>query len=82
MRENIQEILDKLCEAIRLTDAGGYAFGNNALKELRFIPEREIVRPIFEDGAGSDGYYDVNVACDSGIAMIMDIVRQFVMKMW
>lgn len=82
MTENKQEIMDKLCEAIRLTSAGGNMYGNNALEKLEFIPDREIVRPIFEDGTGSDGYYDVNVACDSGIAMIMDVVKQFVMKMW
>ena len=43
----------------------------------------ETVRPIFEDGCGEAfGYYDVNVSMDSGIAIIMDVVNQFVRKMW
>jgi len=82
MYENKQAIMDKLCEAIRLTAAGGNQWGNNALAELKYIPDREVVKPVFEDGAGADGYYEVNVACDSGIAMIMDVVNQFVKKMW
>lgn len=86
--ENKQCILDKMVEAIRLTSAGGIKYGNNALVELKFIPSivnenrGDVVRPIFEDGTGVNGYYDVNVDCDSGIAMIMDVVNQFVKKMW
>lgn len=84
MRENKQEICNAFCEALRLTTNAG---GSNALKELRYLPEgngiySEVVRPIFENGCGEDGYYDVNVSCDSGTAMIYDIVRQFVNKVW
>lgn len=85
--ENKQCILDKMVEAIRLTSAGGIKHGGNALTELRFIPSIEngnrgdVVRPIFEDGTGENGYYDINVDCDSGIAVIMDVVNQFVRKM-
>ncbi len=82
--ENKQAICDAMCAAIRLTDSGG---SGNALKELRYIPDgngiySEVVRPIFADGTGEDGWYDVNVGCDSGIAVIMDIVNQFVRKVW
>lgn len=77
--ENKQKICDLMCAAIRETLAGGTG---NALAELRYDPDTERVRPIFEDGTGADGYYDINVACDSGIAVIMDIVRQFVREVW
>lgn len=89
MKENKQEICDKLLEALRATSAAG-AIENNDLVELRYIKEEngdEIVRPIFRDGAGKPhskygGYYDVNVTGDSGIAVIMDVVKQFVCHMW
>lgn len=82
--ENKQAICDALCVALVLTDNAGR---NNALKRLIYMPEgngyySEVVRPVFEDGTGEDGYYDVNVACDSGTAMIQDIVRQFVQRVW
>lgn len=84
MMENKQMICDALCEALRLTSNAGTG---NALAELRYIPEgngmySEVVRPIFENGTGEDGWYDVNVGADSGTAMISDIVRQFVDRVW
>lgn len=88
MREDKQKICDLFCETLRATLNAGYP-GGNPLVELRYIkkPEGkpqydEIVRPIFADGTGEDGYFDVNVSWDSGTAMIMDIVSQFVRKMW
>ena len=82
--ENKQAICDSFCATIRMTYNGG---SGNALKELRYIPEgngfySEVVRPVFEDGTGEDGYYDINVACDSGTAMIQDIARQFIERVW
>ena len=82
--ENKQAICDSMCATIRMTSNGGRG---NALKELRYIPEgnghfSEVVRPIFENGAGEDGYYDINVAMDSGTAMIMDITNQFIRRIW
>ena len=82
--ENKQKICDALCETIRLTANGGRG---NALKELRYIPEgdghySEVVRPIFEDGTGTNGWYDINVAMDSGTAMIVDIANQFIRRTW
>lgn len=79
--ENIQKALDLYCEAIRQTRAGGMG---NALKELRYINAgtKQIVRPIFEDGDGIDGYYDVDVSADSGIAVLMDVTKRFVRRMW
>lgn len=52
------------------------------LSELRyFIKEgSEIVRPIFENGAGERGEYDVIVTSDSGAAIIVDITAQFVAR--
>ena len=42
----------------------------------------EVVRPIFEDGTGEDGWYDINVSMDSGTAVITDIINQFVSRTW
>ena len=80
--ENKQDVCNKMCEAIRATNASKLG---GALKELRYMKLEdgtEVVRPIFEDGTGSDGYYDVDVTWDSGIAIIMDITKQFIRKVW
>ena len=80
--ENKQQICNAICQALRKTDAAG---NNNALTELRYIQKPngdEIVRPIFENGAGANGYYDVNVTGDSGIGIWLDITQQFIRKMW
>lgn len=92
MREDKQLICNKICEALQCTFAAGSMFGNNGLKELRYIRKKETndesvrydetVRPIFEDGTGEDGYYDINVSCDSGIALFMDIDKQFIRSVW
>ncbi len=74
--ENKQAICDAMCEAIRLTRAGG---SGNALVRLEFDPITEEVWPWFEDGRY---YKPINVAMDSGIAIIMDIVKQFVREVW
>lgn len=87
MREDKQKICDLLCEALRATSNAGDPMGN-PLVRLVYIenpldkPQFDaIVRPIFADGTGENGWYDVNVSCDSGTAMIIDIVKQFVAKM-
>ena len=80
--ENKQHICNAICQALRKTNAAG---NNNALVELRYIQKEngdEIVRPIFENGAGANGYYDVNVTGDSGIGIWLDITQQFIRKMW
>ena len=82
--ENKQAICDALCEVLRMTTNAGKG---NALQELGYMPEgngmySEVVRPIFENGAGEDGWYDVNVSCDSGTAMISDIAKQFIDSVW
>lgn len=82
--ENKQEFCNKLCEALMETSAAGSPT-NNPLVELRYMQLEngdEIVRPIFANGIGENGWYDVNVTGDSCIAMFMDIDRQFVRKMW
>ena len=80
--ENKQEICNAICEALRKTRAAGEG---NALKEIRYFKTDggdEIARPIFENGSGENGFYDVNVTGDSGIAMFMDITDQFVHWVW
>ena len=85
MREDKQAICNAMCETLRLTRAAGMT-ENNPLVELRYMPQggtyEETVRPIFADGTGENGWYDINVSCDSGIAVIMDIVKQFVLRVW
>lgn len=83
MREDKQAICDALCATLRLTTNAG---SDNALKELRYIKDgnglyTEVVRPVFEDGTGEDGYYDINVSWDSGTAMIVDIANQFIRRL-
>lgn len=82
--ENKQAICDAFLKTLQLTRAAGSP-ENNRLVELRYMTDdwdREIVRPIFEEGNGKDGWYDINVSGDSGIAIIMDIVKQFVRRVW
>ena len=76
-----QDICNAVRDALVLTSNAGLSEAN-ALAELKYIPEKETVRPVFEDGTGSDGYYDVCVAWRSGTAVICDIIRKFVDRMW
>ena len=81
-RENKQAILDAICAALRLTDNAGRG---NALTEIRYIKNAngtEIARPIFENGAGDDGWYDINITADSGTAIFKDVTRQFLDRVW
>ena len=64
MEENKQEILDKLVEALKLTRRHYDMVG------MIYHPESEMVTVVWLEGGTS-----VNVACDSGIAMIRDILR-------
>lgn len=83
-RENKQEICNAILKALQTTRAAGTE-GCNPLVEFKyFVKENgmEIVRPIFEDGTGENGCYDVNVSCDSGIAMFMDITQHFIRFIW
>ena len=84
MEENKAEICKAICDTLRLTRAAGDS-RYNALKEIRYMVNEygeEIARPVFEDGNGENGYYDVNISGDSGIGIWIDITRQFVTKMW
>ena len=77
--ENKQAVCDKMLEVINVTDA------MRKPKELRYMKLEngtEIVRPIFDWRPEDDDRYDVDVTCDSGIAMIMDITKQFIRRMW
>ena len=82
--ENKQEICTAICNALRTTNAAGNPL-NNALTEIQYIKcdnGDEIARPIFADGSGKSGYYDVNISGDSGIGIWLDITNQFVRRMW
>ena len=63
--EDKQRICDRLLETLKLTRLG------TDLIDLDYIKESEIVVAHFEGGHK----VDINVACDSGIAMIKDIIR-------
>ena len=62
--ENKQEICNKLCETLKLTRSA------YDLVSLEYIEETETVLATFENGS-----IKINVACDSGIAMIRDICK-------
>lgn len=79
--EDRQAICNAVRDALLLTHNAGSP-NCNSLVELKYLPDREVVRPIFENGAGADGYYDVDVCADSGTAVIFDIAKQFIRKMW
>ena len=62
--EDKWEICSLLCKALQKTR------GASDLLSLEFDPESEIVTAIFTHGKRK-----INVACDSGTAMILDIVK-------
>ena len=65
MSENKQSILDLLLVTLQATrDAWD-------LQALNFDPKTEIVTAVFESG----GKRTINVAMDSGVAMIRDVMR-------
>ena len=78
-KEDKQAICNALCDTLRLTSNGGT---DNSLARLIYMPDEEKVRPVFTDGTGQNGYYDINVAGDSGTSMIVDIANQFIKRMW
>lgn len=80
MEEDMKKICEMMCAVLRETRA------YRRLKELRWNEEKEYVTPVFENGAGEPdefcpkGWYAVNCRGDSGAAVIMDIVDNFVKK--
>lgn len=62
--EDKDKICKLLCEVLQLTR------GASDLKSLDFNPDSEIVTAVFEGGSRT-----INVACDSGTAMIRDIMN-------
>ena len=82
MTENKAEFCNKLCELLQMTTNLG-SEENNALAELRYFKRddgTEIVRPIFRDGTGENGYYDVNVTWDNCLGIISDVHKYFISK--
>ena len=79
MEEKKQAVCDAMLEALKLTSL---CEGGNPLTELKYYKDDagEFVRPIFKDGTGLNGYYDICVTMDSPTAMITDIVAQFVRR--
>lgn len=66
MEENKQEILDRLCFALQATR------DQDDLKKLIYDEDHEEVIICWDEGGTS-----VNVAMDSGIAMIRDVLKAF-----
>lgn len=62
--EDKDNICKLLCKVLQLTR------GASDLKSLDFNPDSEIVTAVFEGGSRT-----INVACDSGTAMIRDIMN-------
>ncbi|MDE6956653.1 MAG: hypothetical protein K2O96_00925 [Lachnospiraceae bacterium] len=63
--ENKQKICGLLLPALQETR------GLNDLVDLEYVPEQDIVLATFASGAVKG----INVAMDSGMAMIMDIIK-------
>lgn len=66
--EDKQMICDALLATLQLTRA------MYNLEDLMYLPEKELVEATFSNG----GRKYANVAADSGIAMIRDIIKQIV----
>ena len=83
MKEDRKAFCDELCKLLRMTRNAGRP-DCNPLVELRFIETEigEFVRPIFEDGTGENGYYDVNVTADSNMGILKDVCDRFIFKRW
>lgn len=62
--ENKTKICNELCKVLQLT------YNASDLVSLDYDPEMEIVTAVFEGGSRK-----INVAMDSGTAMIRDIVN-------
>ena len=68
MKENKQEICNALLKTLQLTR------NLYDLVNLQYDPEKEVVIATFDNGYSKIA----NVACDSGTAMIRDIIKQIV----
>lgn len=68
MGEDKQRICDLLCEALKCTRAGA------DVMELKYDYLTEVVAVYFNNNS-EEPSRKINVACDSGIAMIRDIMR-------
>lgn len=79
MEEKKQAVCDAMLEVLKLTSLGE---GSNPIINLKYFKDNagEFVRPIFADGTGENGYYDICVTMDSETAMVTDIVAQFVRR--
>lgn len=77
MEENKAVFLNELCELLKKTRALGDPRGNPLSKIEYVVNENgeEFARPIFEDGTGKDGWYDVCITGDSCIAILTDLSR-------
>ena len=64
MREDKQAICTALCKALQLTRSGSSIF------EIRYNAEGEYVTVYY-----TTGHININVALDTGTAMIRDIMR-------
>ena len=82
--EDKQAMLNKFLETIRMCSCAGN-ISNNDLVELNYFKDEhgdEWVRPIFRNGVGKNGWYDVKVTGDSNMGIIFDVTRQFLREMW
>jgi hypothetical protein len=77
-------MLHKFLETLRLCSCAGNIIAND-LVDLQYLTDErgdEWVRPIFRNGNGKHGNYDVKVTGDSNIAILYDVMEHFVKPMW
>ena len=84
MTEDKKEFLHEFANLLKMTSAAGHPLGNplDDIEYVKFPNGDEIARPIFVDGAGKNGEYDVNISGDSCIAVLYDVVNHFCRRKW
>ena len=80
-KEDKEAFLEELCKLLQMTTNLGHPNGN-PLRELRYIKDggEEYARPIFEDGGGENGYYDINITGDACMGILNDVYKRFIVR--
>lgn len=75
--DNFSDIAKAMKDVLQLTTEAGLPDGNY-LKEMIFLPEEGVIRPVFKDNTGADGTCDIPVKGLSGTEVIMAIAEKIV----
>lgn len=78
--ESKEMVAMAFCLALQMTNNAGKCNHVSEMKYTKLENGDEVVIPILEDG--TDDWYVCHVTGDSGTAMLIDMVNQFVRKAW